>query len=93
MHYSLFKRTIAAKRNEMPLLYSQEKKQELKSNAYEKIRLYKTQGDKSYVFWEKDLKKAPGNKHLTSGGIYYSVIFLFQQQIIALYNEPKVRCL
>ena len=36
---------------------------------------------------------APGNKHLTSGGICYSVIFLFQQQIIALYNEPKVRCL
>ena len=53
----------------------------------------KHKADKSYVFWEKDLKKAPGNKHLTSGGIYYSVIFLIQQQIIALYNESKVRCL
>ena len=58
----------------------------------------KHKADKSYVFWEKDLKKAPGNKHLTSGGIYYSVIFLFQQpedlgQLIHLHNEPKVRCL
>lgn len=53
----------------------------------------KHKADKSYVFWEKDFKKAPGNKHLTSEGIYYSVIFLFQQQIIALYNESKVRCL
>ena len=29
MHYSLFKRTIEAKRNGIPLLYSQEKKQDL----------------------------------------------------------------
>lgn len=59
MHYSLFKRTIAAKRNGIPLLYSQEKKQDLKSNAYEKFVYIKHKADKSYVFWEKDLKKPP----------------------------------
>ncbi len=53
MHYSLFKRTIAAKRNGMPLLYSQEKKQDIKSNAYEKIRLYKTQGRQKLCFLGK----------------------------------------
>lgn len=59
MHYSLFKRTIAAKRNEMPLLYSQEKKQNPKSNAYEKIRLYKTQGRQKLCFLGKRFKKSP----------------------------------
>ncbi len=49
----------------------------------------KHKADKSYAFWEKDLKKAPGNKHLTSGGIYYSVIFLFSSKLLLYTTNQK----
>lgn len=70
MHYSLFKRTIAAKRNGIPLLYSQEKKQDLKSNAYEKIRLYKTQGRQKLCFLGKRFKKKPPEISISLPGAF-----------------------